>query len=93
MDLCLLLIDFVFLYLSGELVGHTERVSGFAFSHYSGQAHICASSSDDGIVKVWDTHTKSTVTEHKLHRVGTLQKHFYAPYNNNKIAIIAGKQL
>ncbi|XP_077324510.1 gem-associated protein 5 isoform X2 [Lithobates pipiens] len=52
----------------GELVGHTERVSGFAFSHFSGQAHICASSSDDGTVKVWDTHTKSTVTEHKLHR-------------------------
>ncbi|KAM9311522.1 gem-associated protein 5 [Gastrophryne carolinensis] len=52
----------------GELVGHTERVSGFAFSHHSGQSHICASSSDDGTVKVWDTHTKSTVTEHKLHR-------------------------
>ncbi|XP_040295988.1 gem-associated protein 5 isoform X2 [Bufo bufo] len=52
----------------GELVGHTERVSSFAFSHYSGQPHLCASSSDDGSVKVWDTQAKSLVTEHKLHR-------------------------
>ncbi|XP_056372778.1 gem-associated protein 5 isoform X2 [Hyla sarda] len=54
--------------LYGELVGHTERVSGFGFSHFSGQSHLCASSSDDGFVKVWDTQTKSLVTEHKLHR-------------------------
>ncbi|KAE8613853.1 hypothetical protein XENTR_v10007894 [Xenopus tropicalis] len=52
----------------GELVGHTDRVSGFAFSHFSGQSHLCASSSDDGTVKVWDTQTKNTVTEHHLHR-------------------------
>ncbi|XP_063784441.1 gem-associated protein 5 isoform X2 [Pseudophryne corroboree] len=52
----------------GELVGHTDRVSSFAFSHFSGQSHLCASSSDDGSVKVWDTQTKSIVTEHKLHR-------------------------
>ncbi|XP_066446558.1 gem-associated protein 5 [Eleutherodactylus coqui] len=54
--------------LYGELVGHTERVSGFAFSHFSGQSNLCASSSDDGSVKVWDTQTKGLVTEHKLHR-------------------------
>uniref|UniRef100_A0A8C5M8N3 Gem nuclear organelle associated protein 5 n=1 Tax=Leptobrachium leishanense TaxID=445787 RepID=A0A8C5M8N3_9ANUR len=52
----------------GELVGHTERVSGFAFSHCSGLTHLCASSSDDGTVKVWDTQTRTVVTEHKLHR-------------------------
>ncbi|KAM8972948.1 gem-associated protein 5 isoform 2-T2 [Pelodytes ibericus] len=52
----------------GELVGHTDRVSGFAFSHCSGQSHLCGSSSDDGTVKVWDTQAKSLVTEHKLHR-------------------------
>ncbi|KAG8438880.1 hypothetical protein GDO86_005173 [Hymenochirus boettgeri] len=54
--------------LYGELAGHTDRVSSFAFSHFSGQTHLCASSSDDGTVKVWDTQTKSIVTEHKLHR-------------------------
>ncbi|XP_075458280.1 gem-associated protein 5 isoform X2 [Ascaphus truei] len=54
--------------LYGELVGHTDKVSSFAFSHYSGQSHLCASSSDDGTVKVWDTQTKGTVTEHKHHR-------------------------
>ncbi|KAM4675681.1 gem-associated protein 5 [Discoglossus pictus] len=54
--------------LYAELVGHTDRVSSFAFSHFSGQSHLCASSSDDGTVKVWDTQTKGVVTEHKLHR-------------------------
>ncbi|XP_063303907.1 gem-associated protein 5 [Pelobates fuscus] len=54
--------------LYGELVGHTDRVSGFGFCHYSGLTHLCGSSSDDGTVKVWDTQTKSIVTEHKLHR-------------------------
>nr|XP_033783003.1 gem-associated protein 5 [Geotrypetes seraphini] len=52
----------------GELVGHSNRVSGFTFCHYPGQAHLCASSSDDGTVKIWDTQTKSVVTEHKLHQ-------------------------
>ncbi|XP_053574687.1 gem-associated protein 5 [Bombina bombina] len=54
--------------LYGELVGHTERVSGFAFSHFSGQSHLCASSSDDGSIKIWDTQTKTLLTEHKHHR-------------------------
>ncbi|XP_030069204.1 gem-associated protein 5 isoform X2 [Microcaecilia unicolor] len=52
----------------GELVGHTDRVSGFTFCHYPGQAYLCASSSDDGTVKVWDTQTKTVVTEHKHHQ-------------------------
>ncbi|NXG30564.1 GEMI5 protein, partial [Dromaius novaehollandiae] len=52
----------------GELVGHTERVSGFAFCYYPGQSGLCASSSDDGTVKVWDTQTLSPVVEHTLHQ-------------------------
>jgi WD40 repeat protein len=53
----------------GELVGHTERVSGFTFSHHPGQYNLCATSSDDGTVKVWDVETKTVVTEHTLHQV------------------------
>uniref|UniRef100_A0A8B9SD63 Gem nuclear organelle associated protein 5 n=1 Tax=Apteryx owenii TaxID=8824 RepID=A0A8B9SD63_APTOW len=53
---------------AGELVGHTERVSGFAFCHHSGQSGLCASSSDDGTVKVWDTQTLSPVAEHTQHQ-------------------------
>ncbi|ELV12308.1 Gem-associated protein 5 [Tupaia chinensis] len=53
----------------GELVGHTERVSGFTFSHHPGQYNLCATSSDDGTVKIWDVETKTVVTEHALHQV------------------------
>ncbi|XP_042637665.1 gem-associated protein 5 [Orycteropus afer afer] len=52
----------------GELVGHTERVSGFTFSHHPDQYNLCATSSDDGMVKIWDVETKAVVTEHALHQ-------------------------
>ncbi|XP_019361637.1 PREDICTED: gem-associated protein 5 isoform X2 [Gavialis gangeticus] len=52
----------------GELIGHTERVSGFTFCHFPDQTNLCASSSDDGTVKIWDTQTLSLVTEHTLHQ-------------------------
>ncbi|XP_053147146.1 gem-associated protein 5 isoform X2 [Hemicordylus capensis] len=52
----------------GELVGHTERVSGFSFCHYPGQNNYCASSSDDGAVKIWDSQRRAVVTEHTLHQ-------------------------
>lgn len=53
----------------GELVGHTERISGFTFSHHPGQYNLCATSSDDGTVKIWDVETKTVVTEYALHQV------------------------
>ncbi|XP_069510057.1 gem-associated protein 5 isoform X2 [Ambystoma mexicanum] len=54
--------------LHGELIGHTERVSGFTFCHYPGQTHLCASSSDDGSIKIWDIQTKSVLAEHSQHQ-------------------------
>ncbi|KAG2456186.1 gem-associated protein 5 isoform X1 [Polypterus senegalus] len=54
--------------VSGELKGHTERVSGFAFCHYPGQDDICASCSDDGTVKIWDSYKQIKLKEHKNHQ-------------------------
>lgn len=64
-----LTLSLVLLEVIGELVGHTERVSGFTFSHHPGQYNLCATSSDDGTVKIWDVETKTVVTEHSLHQV------------------------
>ncbi|KAL7985852.1 hypothetical protein Chor_011018 [Crotalus horridus] len=52
----------------GELIGHTERVSGFTFCPYPGQNYYCASSSDDGIVKIWNVQTLTVMMEHTLHQ-------------------------
>uniref|UniRef100_A0A803WC68 Gem nuclear organelle associated protein 5 n=1 Tax=Ficedula albicollis TaxID=59894 RepID=A0A803WC68_FICAL len=52
----------------GELIGHTDRISGFTFCHCPGQSGLCASSSDDGSVKIWDSGTLSAVLEYSLHQ-------------------------
>uniref|UniRef100_A0A8C6XMD1 Gem nuclear organelle associated protein 5 n=1 Tax=Naja naja TaxID=35670 RepID=A0A8C6XMD1_NAJNA len=52
----------------GELIGHTERVSGFTFCPYPGQNYYCASSSDDGAVKIWNVQTLTVMMEHTLHQ-------------------------
>ncbi|NXQ33491.1 GEMI5 protein, partial [Alaudala cheleensis] len=52
----------------GELIGHTDRISGFAFCHCPGHSSLCASSSDDGSVKIWDSGTLSAVLEYSLHQ-------------------------
>ncbi|NWU36840.1 GEMI5 protein, partial [Hylia prasina] len=52
----------------GELIGHTDRISGFAFCHCPGQSSLCASSSDDGSIKIWDSGTLSAVLEYSLHQ-------------------------
>ncbi|NWU03966.1 GEMI5 protein, partial [Urocynchramus pylzowi] len=52
----------------GELIGHTERISAFAFCHRPGQSGLCASSSDDGSVKIWDSGTLSEVLEYSVHQ-------------------------
>ncbi|XP_077182554.1 gem-associated protein 5 isoform X3 [Paroedura picta] len=67
-SICLLVVRSGVPTFHGELVGHTERVSGFSFCHYPGQSNYCASSSDDGAVKIWDVQTLATVTEHTLHQ-------------------------
>nr|XP_014342172.1 PREDICTED: gem-associated protein 5 [Latimeria chalumnae] len=54
--------------MRGELIGHTERVSGFTFSPHLGQPDLCATCSDDGTVKVWDVQTKAVINEHRVHQ-------------------------
>ncbi|CAN8189985.1 unnamed protein product [Coccothraustes coccothraustes] len=52
----------------GELIGHTDRISAFAFCHCPGHGGLCASSSDDGSVRVWDSGSLSPVLEYSLHQ-------------------------
>ncbi|XP_060692934.1 gem-associated protein 5 [Hemiscyllium ocellatum] len=52
----------------GELAGHTERVTGFTFCQHPGLVDICASTSDDGTIKVWDIQTKTVLQEHSAHQ-------------------------
>uniref|UniRef100_A0AAY4EDR0 Anaphase-promoting complex subunit 4 WD40 domain-containing protein n=1 Tax=Denticeps clupeoides TaxID=299321 RepID=A0AAY4EDR0_9TELE len=52
----------------GELAGHKERVSGFAFCQQEGEEDVCASTSDDGAVKVWDIHQRAVVAQHSAHQ-------------------------
>ncbi|NXP51027.1 GEMI5 protein, partial [Heliornis fulica] len=52
----------------GELIGHTDRISGFTFCRSPGQSNLCASSSDDGNIRVWDTETLASVAEYSLHQ-------------------------
>uniref|UniRef100_A0A6Q2X9Q5 Anaphase-promoting complex subunit 4 WD40 domain-containing protein n=1 Tax=Esox lucius TaxID=8010 RepID=A0A6Q2X9Q5_ESOLU len=68
----------------GELVGHRERVSGFSFCQHPGQSHICASSSDDGTVKFWDTNEKVLLKEHKVHQ-NTITALHWSPEEKNLV--------
>uniref|UniRef100_H2ZXR1 Gem nuclear organelle associated protein 5 n=1 Tax=Latimeria chalumnae TaxID=7897 RepID=H2ZXR1_LATCH len=63
----------------GELIGHTERVSGFTFSPHLGQPDLCATCSDDGTVKVWDVQTKAVINEHRVHQTNTMTALHWSP--------------
>ncbi|NXQ10664.1 GEMI5 protein, partial [Peucedramus taeniatus] len=52
----------------GELIGHTDRISAFAFCHCPGHSGLCASSSDDGSVRIWDSGALSAVLEYSVHQ-------------------------
>ncbi|KAJ7406167.1 Gem-associated protein 5 [Willisornis vidua] len=52
----------------GELIGHTDRISGFAFCHCPGQSSLCASGSDDGSVRLWDALALEPVREYSPHQ-------------------------
>ncbi|XP_041456060.1 gem-associated protein 5-like [Lytechinus variegatus] len=54
---------------AGSLSGHAERVTSVAFRRTvgvsDGDARLCASAGDDGIIKIWDTKNKSVLSEKK----------------------------
>ncbi|NXU55063.1 GEMI5 protein, partial [Turnix velox] len=52
----------------GELIGHTDRISGFAFCRCPAQSNFCASSSDDGSIQIWDTEALAPVAEYRQHQ-------------------------
>ncbi|XP_051869754.1 gem-associated protein 5 [Pristis pectinata] len=60
----------------GELTGHTERVTGFSFCPHASLANTCASTSDDGTVKIWDTETKAVLKEHAAHQTTITALHW-----------------
>uniref|UniRef100_A0A9J7Y567 Gem nuclear organelle associated protein 5 n=1 Tax=Cyprinus carpio carpio TaxID=630221 RepID=A0A9J7Y567_CYPCA len=75
--------------VTGELTGHTERVSGFAFCSHDGQEHICASTSDDKTVKVWDAEQKILLKEHSVHQ-STISAVHWSPVQ--KLLLVTGDE-
>ncbi|KAG1969970.1 gem-associated protein 5 isoform X1 [Pimephales promelas] len=75
--------------VTGELSGHTERVSGFAFCSYDGQEHICASTSDDKTVKIWDSEQKMLLKEHNVHQ-STITAVHWSPVQ--KLLLVTGDE-
>ncbi|XP_030649137.1 gem-associated protein 5 [Chanos chanos] len=73
----------------GELSGHKERVSGFAFSQYAGQENLCVSSSDDGTVKIWDIDQRAVLTEHRTHQ-NTISAVHWSPVE--KSLVVSGDE-
>ncbi|KAI2651116.1 Gem-associated protein 5 [Labeo rohita] len=75
--------------VTGELTGHTERVSGFAFCSHDGQEHICASTSDDKTVKIWDAEQKVLLKEHNVHQ-STISAVHWSPLQ--KLLLVTGDE-
>ncbi|KAK3524646.1 hypothetical protein QTP70_033871 [Hemibagrus guttatus] len=73
----------------GELRGHTERVSGFSFCRHDSQEHICASSSDDKTVKIWDIEQKLVLEEHNVHQ-NTISAIHWSPVQ--KTLLVSGDE-
>ncbi|XP_040005893.1 gem-associated protein 5 [Xiphias gladius] len=68
----------------GELVGHKDLVSGFSFCQHAGQSHTCVSSSSDGSVCFWDSHTKTLTREHAAHQNPVSAVH-WSPVDKNLV--------
>ncbi|KAM3601720.1 uncharacterized protein V6R79_017715 [Siganus canaliculatus] len=68
----------------GVLVGHRGLVSGFSFCHHSGQNHLCVSSSDDGVVRFWDSENRVLLREHAAHQSPVAAVH-WSPVDNNLV--------
>ncbi|XP_064205769.1 gem-associated protein 5 isoform X2 [Anguilla rostrata] len=68
----------------GELNGHRERVSGFAFCPHPGQDNLCATTSDDGTVRIWDVNEKVVLKEHRSHQ-GTISALHWSPVEKDLV--------
>ncbi|KAM9450672.1 gem-associated protein 5 [Clarias gariepinus] len=73
----------------GELRGHTERVSGFSFCRHDGQEDVCASSSDDKTIKIWDSERRVMLEEHQVHQ-NTISALHWSP--TQKALLVSGDE-
>ncbi|KAF7697383.1 gem-associated protein 5 [Silurus meridionalis] len=73
----------------GELRGHSERVSGFSFCRHETQEHVCASSSDDKTIKIWDAEQKVLLEEHQVHQ-NTISAIHWSP--RQKALLVSGDE-
>ncbi len=53
----------------GQLKVHGDRVVGVSLCQVSGHTHMCATTGEDGQVKMWDLTKKTLLQEHAQHKV------------------------
>ena len=60
--------------IEDQLLVHKERVASLSLCHVSGHTFKCATTSEDGKVKIWDLSNKVLIQQHADHKVRVVRR-------------------